>query len=238
MHESKKFIEIQIRLAERLIELSTSRLNEVVEAHTVFRQILGMPYGNEIRNQPLWHEFIKGLEGQSDRVNWAYEFHLRHLPAESNSDDPSFGCFSFDFHFRPVVRLHFGNPRNERVLNKESVASRKDELKQMFTYIRRIHPEAERVRGSSWLYNVEAYRRLFPTEYVETATPVGYETGFFSLWGQFLKGDRSVREGMAEPFLDCLSKQTSVDGCMQCFPYEVLRPECAIEPFYRFYGVD
>lgn len=73
--ESKKLIEIQLRFAERLVELSSDDLGGVVEKHTVFRQILGMPYGDEIRNQPLWQEFVDGLRQQSDRVNWAYEFH-------------------------------------------------------------------------------------------------------------------------------------------------------------------
>ena len=233
--ESKKFIEIQIRFAERLAALSKSGLDEVLEQQTVFRQILGMPYGDAIREQPLWQEFVGGLQQQVDKVEWAYNFHLNHLPQPRKSDSVRFGCFYYDDHFRPTIRLHFGNPTNGSVLNKELMETRQSELRSLFRYIRQHHPEAERVQGSSWLYNIEAYRRLFPPKYVETAKPVGYAAGFFSLWGQFLRGDRSIRSKLATHFLGCLAEQNTVDGCMGCFPYQVLRPECAIELFYRFY---
>ena len=217
--------------------MSNSDFGDVLEKHTVFRQILGMPYGDEIRTQPLWQEFVDGLRRQSGRVNWAYEFHLNHLLSPKKPEGVRFGCFYYDYHFRPTIRLHFGNPTTGSVLNKESVEMRQYEIRSLFKHIKHHHPEAEQVRGSSWLYNIEAYQRLFPPDYVESARPAGYETGFFSLWGQFLRGDRQVREDMARKFLDCLSEATSVDGCMKCFPFEVLRPGCAISAFYRFYGI-
>ena len=236
--ESRRFIEIQTRFVERLVDLSNDDLGEVLEKHTVFRQILGMPYGDEIRNHPIWQEFVDGLSQQSDRVNWINEFHLAHLPSPGKPEEPRFGCFYYDYHFRPVIRLHFGNPTTESVLNKESMEIRKNEIRSLFKHIQHHHPEAEQVRGSSWLYNIEAYQRLFPPEYVESARHIGYETGFFSLWGQFLRGDRSIREDVANQFLDCLRKQTTVNGCIKCFPYEVLRPECPRHDFYNFYKVE
>lgn len=236
-HESLRFIELQIRFAQRLVELTSEPWAEILEKHTVFRQILGMPYGDAIKAQPLWQEFVSGIAQQPDRAQWAYEFHLRHLPRPGKSDELRFGCFSYDYYFQPVVRLHFGNPTNESVLGRESVALRRAELTSLFRHIRQKHPDAERVRGSSWLYNIEAYRRLFPPAYVNTARPAGYETGYFSLWGQFLKANRSVREDAAEEFLSCLKMQASFDGCLQCFPYQVLRPECSVNEFYQFYDL-
>ena len=106
----------------------------------------------------------------------------------------------------------------------------------MFRYIQANHPDVETVRGGSWLYNIPAYLRLFPPDYVKTAKPVGHETTFWALWGQFVARHGSVRQPAASQFLACLKTQKTVEGCLQCFPYQVLRPECSIETFYDFYN--
>lgn len=233
---AKRFFEIQIRLAERLVQLTNENLGTVLLKHTVFRQLLGVSLqGEDHLLDPTWQEFVEGTAQQSDRTDWAYNFYLNHPEPADESEQPRFGCFTYDYYFQPVVRLHFGNLTYDSVLDKGSVATRQAELNRLFTHVQQHHPEAERVRGSSWLYNIEAYRRLFPPEYVVTAKPVGYETGFFSLWGQFLRADRSIRESAANQFLACLAIQTDVDGCMKCFPHQVLRPECPIHVFYSFY---
>ena len=46
---------------------------------------------------------------------------------------------------------------------------RKSELLEMFRHIQANHPDVETVRGGSWLYNIPAYLRLFPPNYVKTA---------------------------------------------------------------------
>ena len=78
------------------------------------------------------------------------------------------------------------------------------------------------VRGGSWLYNIEAYRRLFPPEYGQTAQPVDDEFRFLA-------------QPASRSFLACLEQQTTVAGLKQCFPLHVLQPACAIYYFYRFY---
>ena len=115
--------------------------------------------------------------------------------------------------------------------------TRKAELSAMFRHIKENHPDVETVRGGSWLYNISAYRRLFPLDYVRTAKPVGYETGFWALWGQFIARDGSLRQPGAGQFLECLDKQKTVEDCLKCFPYQVLRPECDIQVFYDFYDL-
>jgi hypothetical protein len=57
------------------------------------------------------------------------------------------------------------------------------ELRALFTDLRRQHPEAETVQGGSWLYNLPAYRALFPPEYVATATPTRPGFTFLDVWG-------------------------------------------------------
>jgi hypothetical protein len=106
----------------------------------------------------------------------------------------------------------------------------------MFHTIQSTLPEAKTVRGGSWLYNLDAYRRLFPPEYVHTARPISDEFPFLALWGQFLMHYGHLREPGTASFLACLQQQTTLAGLTQCFAYQVLRPICAIDHFYRFYA--
>jgi hypothetical protein len=105
----------------------------------------------------------------------------------------------------------------------------------MFRDIRSKVPEAKTVRGGSWLYNLEAYKRLFPFEYVSTAQQEDDEFPFLALWGQFLNRNGQLRDQIADPFLACIQEQDTLDGLKQCFPFQVLRPECTIDIFYKFY---
>ena len=152
-----------------------------------------------------------------------------------------FGCFSYVYPWRGTkkLRLHFENrdTSDHGTLSKERMPLRKSELSAMFRYIQANHPDVETGRGGSWLYNIPAYLRLFPPDYVKTAKPVGYETTFWALWGQFVARHGSVRQPAAIQFLVCLKAQKTVEGCLQCFPYQVLRPECPIEIFYNFYNL-
>jgi hypothetical protein len=237
---SKAFIHLQLRFVERLADLMNAELGPVLAEHTVLRNLLNVSIRLEDQSDPLWQAFVGGVSSQPDSTDWAYDFYLKHPAPDGDSDTPGFGCFyysTYPFRGTPVVRLHFDNPASASVLNREAVGLRQAELKSLFADIRAKHPEAERVRGGSWMYNIEAYRRLFPPEYISTAVSVGYETGFFSLWGQFLRADGTVREAAADHFLRCIEQQHAVDGCLRCFPFEVLRPECSIEVFYKFYGV-
>ena len=236
---SKEFIDIQIQFAKRLSEVTDAKLGEVLAEHTLFRPLLDVSISREDHSDPRWQTFVKGCSQSLETTDWAYAYYLKHPAPADEPDQPRFGCFTFSYPFRgmPVVRLHFKNLTKKSVLNKESADLRREELKNLFMHVQQYHPAAERVRGGSWLYHIEPYQRLFPPEYLATAEPVGYETGFFALWGQFLQANGTIREAPANQFLECLAQQTTLEGCISCFPYEVLRPECAIEVFYKHYGV-
>jgi hypothetical protein len=137
------------------------------------------------------------------------------------------------------VRLHFRSVRNEPgVLQKDKVPERVAELKAMFGHLRRIVPVTSAVIGGSWLYNIEAYRRLFPANYLDSAQGGHNECQFISLWGQFLFYDGKVRQPMAEMFLERLKAQKTLQGLKYCFPYPVLRLQSSIKDFFTYYGVE
>ena len=210
--------------------------------YTMLRNLFNLRVSHDLPN-PLWDAFIEGLSTSDNPEDWTYDFYLQRMGVESDTSDERrfFGCFSYVYPWRNThkLRLHFENRETSEygALSKDRMPVRKSELSVMFRHIQANHPDAETVRGGSWLYNIPAYLRLFPPDYIKTAKPVGYETSFWALWGQFVARKGSIRQPTAAQFLECLNKQKTVDSCLQCFPYQVLRPECLIETFYDFYNL-
>jgi len=212
--------------------------------HTMLRNLFNLRVSHDIPN-PLWDEFIEGLCASDNPEAWTYNFYLQRMTAKPDSSDERkfFGCFSYVYPWRNTgkLRLHFENRETSEhgALSKARMTVRKSELSAMFRYIQANHPDVETVRGGSWLYNISAYLRLLPPDYIKTAKPVDseYETGFWALWGQFVARHGSVRQPAVSQFLACLKTQKTVEGCLQCFPYQVLRPECPIKTFYDFYNL-
>ena len=237
---AKEFLILQIRFAQKIAEVSDQTLENVLMDHTMLRNLFNLRVSHDIPN-PLWDEFIEGLCASDNPEDWTYNFYLQRMTAKPDASDERkfFGCFSYVYPWRGTkkLRLHFENREtsDHGTLSKERMTLRKSELSAMFRYIQANHPDVETVRGGSWLYNIPAYLRLFPPDYVKTAKPVGYETTFWALWGQFVARHGSVRQPAAAQFLACLKTQKTVEGCLQCFPYQVLRPECPIKTFYDFY---
>ena len=206
----------------------------------MLRNLFNLRVSHDIPN-PLWDAFVDGLCASDNLEDWTYNFYLQRRAVEPEPSDGRqfFGCFSYVYPWRGMkkLRLHFENRETSEhgALSKARMPLRKSELSAMFRYIQAKHPDVQTVRGGSWLYNIPAYLRLFPLDYVKTAKPVGYETGFWALWGQFIARNGSIRQPAAAQFLKCLSQQETIEGCLQCFPYQVLRPECSVEKFYNFY---
>jgi hypothetical protein len=111
------------------------------------------------------------------------------------------------------------------------------ELAALFEHVKRTLRPPLRVVGASWLYNVEAYRRLFPCSYVATARVLAPRFQHLPLWGQFLDRHGAIREKATREFLDRLERQSSVGGLDRCFPFQALSVEAPIQDFYDFYGL-
>ena len=99
-------------------------------------------------------------------------------------------------------------------------------------------PGVERAAGVSWLYNLPAYRRLFPAPYLTTAEIAPQRFRNMPLRGQFLDRQGTVRRAAATVLLDRLSRQTDMAQIAGCFPLQPLAVEAPLAEFYRFYGID
>jgi hypothetical protein len=69
----------------------------------------------------------------------------------------------------------------------------------MFAHICYHVPEARTVSGNSWMYNLEAYRRLYPPQYTATL-PISEEDEFqyLALWGQCFDRDWNPKKEIAQ----------------------------------------
>ena len=151
----------------------------------------------------------------------------------------SFGCFSYAGLSDTQIRLHFQNTEADETspLSIGRCDRRLAELAALFRHVKATRGSAARVIGASWLYNIEAYRRLFPIAYLSTAHPIDRRFRHMPLWGQFVDRHGDVRVDTAREFRKRLQRQTVPDGLSQCFPYQVLSLEAAAGDFCEFYGI-
>jgi hypothetical protein len=191
-------------------------------------------------DHPGWQRYVAGLRGGRDVRAWTYEFY-RH---ESRGDgDPPvtarFGCFAYARSGEDRIRLQFRNAERDGAspLSHARKAERIAELSALFAHVRRTEPGPLRVAGASWLYNIEAYRRLFPPPYLATARVVGDRFQRMPLWGQFLDHRGDVKPSLVREFRERLARLQTIDGLGRCFPLQVRALEAPVRAFYDFHGV-
>lgn len=238
-----EFISTQLAFARRMSELSDARLEGTLIDCTNIRTLLNIDVTHKTADRSEgWQTFLRGLRNAPDPDRWAYDYYLEREKDEPEIDaSEGFGCFYYSYPFRdqPKVRLHFRNvdPSGRGALSLERVHVRRSELTSLLREVTEKHPDAETVRGGSWLYNIGPYCRLFPPEYIASIKPVGYELQFWALWGQFLRGGFRPNVEAIARFRGAIAGAESPEECERCFPYEVMRPECAIGHFHRHFGI-
>ncbi|QBD76735.1 hypothetical protein EPA93_12255 [Ktedonosporobacter rubrisoli] len=231
---SPAYFDLQLHFAASVAQVSHFSFEEAIFHFTnIYLQCLNRSFEPTHAN---WQAYLAGLQQAPNPAQYTFAFYEKHRQATSSSP---YGCFQYiylpaeqaiRFHFTPADGSGYGP------LSRERRTARLLELKSMFTHIKQQRPEAQRVRGCSWLYNLEAYKRLFPPQYTDSMVSVDEEFQFLSLWGQFLQRDGQVRSALAQKFLAACCRELTLEGLLNCFPYRVLAPTCAISAFYEFYA--
>jgi hypothetical protein len=109
------------------------------------------------------------------------------------------------------------------------------ELAALSAHMTRAHGTSATVVGGSWLYNLEAYRRLFPPAFIATAQASPPRFRHMPLWGQFLDRHGETKDAMTRPFLDRLARLSTLDGLASCFPFQTLALQAPASVFADYY---
>ncbi|HEY9218163.1 MAG TPA: hypothetical protein VIO94_08945, partial [Phenylobacterium sp.] len=154
--------------------------------------------------------------------------------------DPEFGCFSYEPpDANGAVRIHFHNRDSADgtgPLTQAKAPARMAELQAMFAHVETVHPQARAVRGGSWLYNLEAYRRLFPPAYgASRRAPERVSLSGTSSWGQLLDHTEAVKPAVRDAFLARLPELDPA-APWRVFPLPALRTQAPLALFGPFYA--
>jgi hypothetical protein len=187
---------------------------------------------------------LAGLRDAEDVREWTYDFYSKSEPEARTAPhlDATFGCFSYARKPEGVVRLHFRDkePKGPSALGSGCIAERRAELAALFGHLKKtraVDTLSIRVVGASWLYNLDAYRRLFPPSYLATARAIPGGFRSMSLWGQFLDRHGEIKQRMTRPFIASLVQLTAVDRLGECFPFQALIVSASAADFYDFYEI-
>lgn len=235
---AKAFFDLQLQFAHKVTALSGLPLARVLLEYTnlYIRFGLGRDFDPA---HPTWQEYLAGLQDTNDIGEWTYSFYSRRPDAmAAPAVMATFGCFAYSRLSGERIRLHFQNAETDghAPLATERVGQRRAELATLFEHVKRTQRQPQQVVGASWLYNLEAYRRLFPSSYLATARVIGHRFQHMPFWGQFVDRHGAIKESMTRQFRERLDRQSNVDGLEQCFPLQVLSVNAPVQEFHDFYG--
>jgi hypothetical protein len=236
---AKAFFDLQLDFARKVSALGAMPFARAVLQYTNFYIRFGL--GRDFDpGHPRWNEFIVGLRDAKEAGDWTYQFYLtRTAPVAPPDLVATFGCFSYGRLGRDRIRLHFHNAETEgqSPLGKEREGRRRTELVALFEHVKATEQQPLSVLGASWLYNLNAYRRLFPASYLSTAHVIRGRFQHLPLWGQFVDRHGQVKNDLAQRFRERLARQSSTEELDQCFPVPVLALEAPAMEFFEYYGI-
>lgn len=226
------FFELQLRLARRVAELAPMPLEQALLEYT--HLFIRMGCGRQPNaNNARWKEYLAGLKRNADAVAWTCEFRARARAWDTGPPlERVSGCFSYSRLAPARVRLHFySDPHSSgSSLAAGQAPARRRELAALLGTLARTEP-ATQVIGQSWLYEVEAYRRLFPAAWLESARTIPPPWQRLPLWGQLVDRHGQVRPGLQPRFNQQLEAATAVPQLAACFPFPVIAVEAPARIF-------
>jgi hypothetical protein len=222
----REFFDLQLQFARRAAEIAGLPLERAVLRFTNVYVRLGIGRGFD-EAHPVWRAYADGLARAPDAAGWTYEFCRTRPPAEPEGLVATFGCFSYAKESTGRLRLHFENrdPGDVSPLSPQRTEARRAELAALVAHVERTQPYASLIAGVSWLYNLEAYRRLFPESYLASAKVADGRLRNMPLWGQFLDHRGQVKETAARTLLERAARHGDIATLAQCFPLQPLALE-------------
>jgi hypothetical protein len=241
------YFEVQLRLARRMAELTGAPLGEMALRNTNFHRWLGLGVWRDADGPADgWAPYAARLEALGDlgaQVAWTVEAY-RWAPDEivPHPGQVGFGCFAYEpRNADGVVRFHFFNRDTDAEggpLASAKVDRRRDELARLFAHVGKTAPPDTTIRGGSWLYHLEAYRRLFPPAYADSRGPYTRPIHLrgTATWGQVIDAHQRVRPAVRDLVVANLA-QLDPEAPYRIFPFQMLAVEAPLSAFLAFYGL-
>ncbi len=240
----RPYLALQLALARRMAELTGAPLSEMTLRHTNFHRRFGL---GRLKDEPSpgWLPYAAALDACPDAAAQEALTHATFLQMpEEGGHEPErlpFGCFACDLPDADgLVQIHFLNLDTDGTggpLTPAKLARRQGEMAAMTRTLREEHPSATHIRGRSWLYNLAAYRRVFPPDYGDSARPYDGSIRLQgnSLWGQTIDSWERVKPGPRDAVLSALPTMNPARP-WEVFPLQVLETVAPIGSFEAFYG--
>lgn len=237
----KEFLEIQLLFAQKVSEIKQIPLGDALFTYTSLPIRFGMSFGQLAKDNPIWIKFTERLARQGTYVpiDIIFQYHLEQMK-DASPMRPQFGCFSYDsLDSEKGARIHFANNDDPEpgVLSEERIPIRMEELKNMFSEIKEQHPDFTFVISSSWLFNVGAFKRLFPDEFTTDLKVKANDYRSLGLWGQFIDKYGNVKKDLKELFIESMNKSATFEQLENSFPMKELKAEAELSLFYNYYQI-
>jgi hypothetical protein len=238
----RDYLDLQLRFAEAVAEKTSTPVADAVLLYTNLHRRFGLGDAGEGAPCLPWQQYageLSRLATHEQRADWTRRFYAQAPEEQPAFPDQVFGCF--DFHADDatgIVRLHFYNRDSEGPLSKARMAERRRELESLFAAVRLGFPKAKYVHGRSWLYGTQAYRRLFPEDYVRSPVVIEGDRRFqgMSRWGQFLDCTGQIKPPLKAMFLRNIDR-LDASRLWEVFPLPAYRVSAPIKIFYDCYGI-
>lgn len=238
------YFALQLRFAEHMADRAAIPLARSLAYYTNLQRRFGLGDMDSGPAPPEWLAFVVAVEALASakqRLDFTKRFYVTAPEDVPPLDRRGFGCFSCDPPDADgVVRIHFSNRDSADgtgPLSRAKMSRRLAELQAMFAFMRAAWPAAVTVQGGSWLYNLDAYRRLFPPAYGDSRSPPErVRLRGTSSWGQFLDHREAIKPDLRAAFLRNI-ETVDIAAPWRSFPLPALRVAAPIETFYDLYEV-
>ncbi|CAD6527462.1 hypothetical protein LMG27952_02032 [Paraburkholderia hiiakae] len=249
MRPERAFYDLQVRFARTAARLADRPLAAALLDCTNLYVRFGAGRAFDCTH-PLWAAYVRGLDERAsvtEQCEWTWRY-VQRCPTHQAAPAvvATVGCFSYAREPHGGVRLHFNAQTDSGMspLDSRQLAARHLELRALIEHLREhLRGNLQEsgcassdvlVRGTSWLYNVPAYRRLFPAAYVASAQPVS-RLRALSLWGQFLDRHGGVRRDAAAMLLARVERVSAFADVLPCFPLQALAVQVSFAEFQDFF---
>lgn len=216
MIPDREFFATQRRFAERWAAVASVPIETAyLECTTWYRQAAGLDRDFDPAH-PDWQRLLGEVAASPDPDSVVHAWAVAHERPIGPGPVLDFVWSAAD----RTVRVHFlgERSRTERPLGRSQLPERRRELRELVTRAAAAHPDAEWLRGRSWLYGLEAYRRIFPPIFLAGLTVEPPDLQFLACWGQLLDRRWRTKPELAERLLSRVETASTPEELEAAFP--------------------